>query len=66
MKRLLLSLLFIATGVMAQSMPGPNPPPGSNDIYIDQVGNGANINGTTADQVMRELQKCHWFKWGDQ
>jgi Curlin associated repeat len=46
MKRLLLSLLFIATGVMAQSMPGPNPPPGSNDIYIDQVGNGANINIT--------------------
>jgi hypothetical protein len=46
MKRLLLSLLFVATGAMAQLMPGANPPPGSNDVYIDQVGNGANINIT--------------------
>lgn len=46
MKIFLLSLLLVATGVLAQGNPGPNPPPGSNVVYIEQVGNNANINVT--------------------
>jgi hypothetical protein len=33
--------------------------------WLDFVEMAAKINGTTADVVMKELQKCHWFKWGD-
>ena len=41
---------------------------GMNDYahhWIDFVEMAAKVNGTTADQIMRELQKCYWFKRGD-
>ena len=41
---------------------------GMNDYahhWIDFVEMAAKVNGTTADQIMRELQKCYWFKQGD-
>lgn len=41
---------------------------GMNDYahhWIDFVEMAAQVNGTTADQIMRELQKCYWFKRGD-
>ena len=37
---------------------------GMNDYayrWIDFVEMAAKVNGTTADQIMRELQKCTWF-----
>jgi len=33
--------------------------------WIDFVEMAAKVNGTTADQIMKELQKCHWFIKGD-
>jgi len=33
--------------------------------WLDFVEMAARVNGTTADVVMQELQKCYWFKWGD-
>lgn len=33
--------------------------------WIDFVEMAAKVNGTTADQIMRELQKCTWFIKGD-
>jgi hypothetical protein len=41
---------------------------GMNDYaqhWIDFVEMAARVNGTTADQIMKELQKCIWFKKGD-
>ena len=41
---------------------------GMNDYahhWIDFVEMAAKVNGTTADQIMRELQKCTWFIKGD-
>lgn len=33
--------------------------------WIDFVEMAARVNGTTADQIMKELQKCSWFIKGD-
>lgn len=41
---------------------------GMNDYahhWIDFVEMAARVHGTTADQVMKELQKCSWFIKGD-
>ena len=32
-------------------------------LFVEQV---AKWQNTQADAVMRELQKCYWFEWGDQ
>jgi hypothetical protein len=41
-----------------------------NEHYVRDWANfvemAARWNNTTGDVVMRELQKCHWFKWGDE
>jgi hypothetical protein len=42
---------------------------GMNDYthrWLDFVEMAARVNGTTADQIMKELQKCYWFKKEDQ
>jgi hypothetical protein len=33
--------------------------------WLDFVEMAARVNCTTADQVMKELQKCSWFLKGD-
>jgi hypothetical protein len=33
--------------------------------WLDFVEMAARVHGTTDDQIMRELQKCYWFKQGD-
>jgi ribosomal protein L20 len=41
---------------------------GMNDYahrWIDFVEMAARVHGTTADQIMKELQKCSWFVKGD-
>lgn len=41
---------------------------GMNDYahhWLDFVEMAACVNGTTADQVMKELQKCSWFVRGN-
>jgi hypothetical protein len=35
------------------------------DRWLDFVEMAAHVNGTTADQIMKELQKCSWFVKGD-
>jgi hypothetical protein len=41
---------------------------GMNDYahrWLDFVEMAARANDTTADEIMRELQKCYWFNKGD-
>jgi len=33
--------------------------------WLDFVEMAAQAQGTTADQIMKELQKCSWFLQGD-
>ena len=33
--------------------------------WLDFVEMAARVNSTTADQVMKELQKCRWFIQGE-
>jgi hypothetical protein len=33
--------------------------------WIDFVEMAARDNATTADQIMKELQKCYWFRKGE-
>ena len=33
--------------------------------YIDFIEMASKQTGVAQDQLMRELQKCYWFKWGD-
>lgn len=33
--------------------------------YIDFLEMASKQTGIAQDQLMRELQKCLWFKWGD-
>jgi len=33
--------------------------------WLDFVEMAARVHGTTADQIMKELQKCSWFLRGD-
>ena len=33
--------------------------------YIDFIEMASKQTGVAQDQLMRELQKCYWFRWGD-
>jgi hypothetical protein len=33
--------------------------------WLDFVKMASRVTGTPQDQLMRELQKCYWFKQGD-
>ena len=34
--------------------------------WLDFVELASRQTGVAQDQLMRELQKCYWFKWGEQ
>lgn len=33
--------------------------------WLDFVEMASRMTNTPRDQLMRELQKCYWFKWGE-